>query len=393
MVSSVFACSLISSLSSFTFGMSLTSIGLVIGTINKNYVELGFTYEYNHYITLFSTIVFLGAFFSSYFNYFFDRFSKKNLLIFNNLFYFTGFFILWKFPRVYLGILARFIIGLGSGISCCSVPGYIFMISNDSNRGFYMSFNSIGIITGLIVGKCLSVFVKEDYFEAALMAIMGYLVLHSMALTLIKDVKPKQDKDDSGQRSILELFSNSKALKSVLLAVSFHVAQHACGVDYFSCFIDEIFEKNDYAGVKGIGCLTFSAIVSISSANYIDKLGRKPMIIISSSIILLSTGIMGTGIVNVPVALLYMLGFNVGLSSIPWFITNEMFPYEYFNAAQRLSVGINWMSAFIFALSLKPTHEYYGHPTYFFYSFSMTVFIIIVLVLFKETKGKSVGFQ
>lgn len=389
----VFTSSMIAAFSSFTFGLYLTSVGLFYPKLKSNYEALEFKTNFDIYFTIFATIVFLGAFFSSFYIYFFDSLSKRNLLIFNNLFYFVGGFLLLKFLNVYLGVFSRFVIGLGAGISCCSVPGYIFLISDNTNRGFYMSFNSIGIISGLIVGKIIDVNVPKDHWESAVACILFYIVVHSVALSFLDDVHPKQDKDNLGQRTIFELLGNSAAFKSIALAISFHIAQHACGIDYFSIFIEDLFNGKSHPGLKSILCLCFSALTNVCSARYIDKLGRKPIIILSSSIILLSTAIMGSGTVTLPLALLYMFGFNVGLSSIPWFISNEIFPYEYSNASQRLSVGINWLSAFFLSLFLKPAHDYYKNGTFFLYSFSMMVFIIIVLLFFKETKGRSIGFQ
>lgn len=389
---SVFFSSVVASMSSFTFGMLFTSIGLIIPVLEVDYKKQNLSYEFGTYVSLFATIVFLGAFVSSYFAYLLDRISKDKILLYNNMFYFVGCLILLKFPLVYAGLIARFLIGLGVGITCCTVPGYIFLISNDSNRGFYMSFNSIGIVTGLVFGKVLNVFVTNKHWEMGFFGIAIYLFLHSLLLlTLKKEKETGDDTQSTKQLTIMQLLNAPGSFKSIVVALAFHIAQHACGIDYFSVFTDELFDKNDeYAGYKSIGCLTFSAIVCMISAGFIDKLGRKQTIIFSSFILMISTAIMGMKYVNIYIALIYMFGFNVGLSSIPWFITNEVFPVEYHNAAQRMCVGINWLSAFILSVFLKPAHERYGDSFYFFYSFNMMAFILFVVLLFKETKGKSI---
>ncbi|EOB11571.1 glucose transporter type 3 [Nosema bombycis CQ1] len=130
---SVFFSSVVASMSSFTFGMLFTSIGLIIPVLEVDYKKQNLSYEFGTYVSLFATIVFLGAFVSSYFAYLLDRISKDKILLYNNMFYFVGCLILLKFPMVYTGLIARFLIGLGVGITCCTVPGYIFLISNDSN--------------------------------------------------------------------------------------------------------------------------------------------------------------------------------------------------------------------------------------------------------------------
>lgn len=394
MKQNVFASSLVAATSSFTFGLFLTSVGLYLPIVERECKNNDLESYKNVLISLFCNIVFLGAFFSSYFIYIFSGFSKRNLLIFNNLFYFIASFLLLQYTHLYLGIISRFIIGIGAGISCCTVPGYIFMISDESNRGFYMFFNSVGIVGGLIFGKVLHEFCGHTMYVKVFAAILFYLVVHTMALFMAPNVKPKQEDAEKKQGTVMDLIRDPASCRSVVLTIAFHVAQHACGIDYFSIFMDKIFSDDGNQGKKSNGCLSFSALVNIVSANYIDKLGRKPIILISSSIIMISTTLMGKGIINIYTTLLYVFGFNVGLSSIPWFISNEVFPYQYSDAGQRLSVGINWLSAFFLSFFLTPAHAQYGNPVFFLYSLSMMAFIVIVVLLFKETKGKKeIGFQ
>ncbi|KAK6090148.1 hypothetical protein P3W45_000874 [Vairimorpha bombi] len=386
-----FLFSVVAALSSFLFGLFLTSESVLYDNLESNYVTQNLNIHFKYYKSLFVSIIFLGAFFSSCFNYLGNMISRKYILIANNILYLLGALIICFFDNIYLLLFCRFIVGMAAGISCCNVPNYIFSTTDDKNRGFYMSFNSIGIVLGLVVGQSLGVYFGSERWFTVYIYIASFIFIHTMLLCLIRNSHSSITSNDT--ISIAKLIKDRRARKSIFLAISFHFAQHACGIDYFSIFSEEILKNQSNPGLQGTFSLVFSAIISIISCNFIDKVGRKIFIVLSTSVILVSTFLMGFNIINLPIILFYLFGFNIGMASIPWFITNEIFPVEYMSAAMRLAVGVNWFSAFILSFINTPLHEKIGHYMFFFYTFVMSIFLAIVITTFKETKNRPVGFQ
>ncbi|EEQ81815.1 hypothetical protein NCER_101601 [Vairimorpha ceranae BRL01] len=387
----LFYYSIIAALSSFLFGLFLTSESVLYPRLEDNFKLQNFYFGFGVYKSLFASIVFLGAFISSYFVFLVNDLDRKIVLIINNLTYLLGSGLTLFFEDIYILLMSRFIIGLGAGISCCIVPSYVFSITDDRNRGFYMSFHSIGIVLGLVIGKVFCITYTSAAWDSVYTFITLLVIIHTIGLFVIKKCPSSSGEFD--HTTIPQLLKNRRAIRSTFLAVCFHIAQHACGIDFFTIFIEEILSQQPDAEIQGAFTLAFSALVSVISCCFIDKVGRKIFMCISTAIVLISTLIMGFGQLKLFICYLYVFGYNIGLSSIPWFITNEIFTPEYCMPAMRLTVGVNWMSAFLLSFINMPLYTMIGSYIFLVNSLFMAVFLVIVVCLFKETKNRPAEFQ
>lgn len=389
--SKIFSYSVIAALSSFTFGLFQTTTTCLSDVLKKSYDSYNLKLDFIYFDSMFTFIVFLGAFTCSLFIYIVENVSRKNLLIYNNFIYLIGSFISIISKDCFILLGGRCLIGFAAGVTCYTVPSYIFGITHENQRGCFMSFHSIGIVLGLVVGKILDVVLSSTYYFWVYLFISFFIVIHTILLLLISNGNTLKLSHEHS--SIKELVKDTKARKSVFLALSFHVAQHASGIDHLSISLEEILYHFKNPGLLSIFSLAFSALVSIICCSFIDKLGRKIMIIVSTLIMAVSTFIMGFDYVNLITLFIYFFGFNIGMASIPWFITNEIFPAEYLNAALRLTIATNWISAFLISCIFKILHNHFDRFMFFVYSLFMVVFLIIIVGMFKETKNKPPQFQ
>lgn len=87
------------------------------------------------------------------------QFYRKISLLASGLIYLCGvlFFLRCRIvSSVELLLMARFIIGVASGLSTCTAPMYLAEISPPSLRGSFGTFFSVGLTTGIVIGQILS---------------------------------------------------------------------------------------------------------------------------------------------------------------------------------------------------------------------------------------------
>jgi SP family arabinose:H+ symporter-like MFS transporter len=104
-----------------------------------------------------------------------------------------------------------------------------------------------------------------------------------------------------------------------------------------------------------IGCINF--IFTIVAMFFVDKLGRKPLLLIGSTLMSLSLGILafsvnkGIGGYWVLVCILvYIAAFAVSLGPVTWVLISEIFPNKYRGIGMSISTMFLWASCFAIAL-------------------------------------------
>ncbi|ADM11307.1 glucose transporter type 3 [Encephalitozoon intestinalis ATCC 50506] len=387
---SVFYSALMSSASSLLFGMSLTVIGCMYPHVSKRWEETMNKTEVNNLWGITSSNIFLGCLISNVLVNAIRPNMKKALLL-NNIFHVTGYIIFLldqNFKSIFSG---RLIIGLGSGITCAIVPIYTSLVSSKESRGFLLSFHPLGICIGITIGNTLSSLNSDSTWRIPLFIALLLVALNFLSLLGIID---PSHQEASSEVSFPSLFKNPRARKSIFLAVLVHISQHLCGVDYITLFLKDLFPVDMYSPeVMTVAISSFSVLVTGLFARYVDFIGRKPLIIASSLISGTATAMLTFNIYPAFATLLFILGYNIGLGPIPWFITAEIFPPEYTNPACLLGVSLNWLSAYGVLAALYPFHLRYGRFVFSFYTFCTILFAGLMALFFTETKNKAPDFQ
>lgn len=378
------------SMSSVLFGISLTIMGCMQPYVSKMWREAMDQTEVDNLWGIISSNIFLGCLASNILVSII-RPNMKRALILNNALYamgYTTFFFSQSFGSMFSG---RLIIGLASGITCAIVPIYTSFISPIECRGLLLSFHPLGITSGITLGNTLSCLNSESTWRIPLIITLLLIGLSLIGLFGITD--PFYQEKPS-EISLYALIKNRKARRSVFLVMLVHVSQHLCGVDYITLFLRDLFPADMYSPeITAILISLASVIITAFSGRYVDRIGRKPLIIISSFVAGGATAMLTFGIYPTVAALLFVAGYNMGLCSIPWFITAEIFPPKYANAAGLLGVSLNWVSAYTTLAALYPLHVKYGRIVFSFYTICMALFAGLMAVFFKETKNKAPAFQ
>lgn len=104
-----------------------------------------------------------------------------------------------------------------------------------------------------------------------------------------------------------------------------------------------------------IGCINF--LFTIISMFLIDKIGRKPLLLIGSSFMAISLGILAV-IINKNIEgywiltciLVYIASFAISLGTVTWVLISETFPNKYRGLGMSISTMFLWVACFAVAL-------------------------------------------
>jgi SP family myo-inositol transporter-like MFS transporter 13 len=128
----------------------------------------------------------------------------------------------------------------------------------------------------------------------------------------------------------------------------------------------------------------------------IDRLGRRPTLFLSMTMVCLSLLLIGVGFaadapyLTVASMWFYLFAFGVGLSTMPYTMNSEIYPVEYRGICVSQATGVFWFSNFIVSITFLSLARALSNAGVFFLYFGIVVISEIwFYFLVPETKGLS----
>lgn len=364
-----------------------------------------------------------------------------------------------SFPFLLAG---RLIAGIGVGYSLMIAPVYVAELSPTLTRGFLTSlpevFINVGILLGYVSNYALSGLPETLNWRlmlglAALPAVAvaigvsampespRWLVMrgrreeakrvlvrtsetkHEAELRLAEIVRAasfsgaaasssSSKREWCGQGVWRELiFKPSRPLRRVLIAaIGVNFFMQASGNDAVVYYSPEVFRdagienRKQQVGVTVIMGLAKTSFVLVS-ALYLDKFGRRPLLLLGSIGMALSLAGLGLGskyleysnekpvwaIVLCVVAVCSAVSFfSIGLGPITWVYSSEIFPQRYRAQGSSLAISVNRLVSGVVSMTfLSVSREITFGGMFFALSGVMVVGTIFFYYFLPETKGKS----
>ncbi|KAJ0676871.1 putative major facilitator, sugar transporter, major facilitator superfamily [Helianthus annuus] len=214
-----------------------------------------------------------------------------------------------------------------------------------------------------------------------------------------------------GQGIWKELLTPSPALRRVLVAaIGINFFMQASGNDAVIYYTPEVFKaagirhRKQLVGVTIIMGLAKTSFVLVS-AFYLDKFGRRPLLLLGSIGMVISLAGLGLGskflehssdkptwaIALCVVAVCADVSFfSIGLGPITWVYTSEIFPMRLRAQGSGLAVSVNRLVSGVVSMTfLTITSKITFGGMFFVLSGVMTVATIFFYFFLPETKGKS----
>lgn len=374
----------------------------------------------------------LGSYFSGSIS---KKYGRKNTLMFSAVVFLIS-SLGCAFANAYpVFILVRILAGVSVGAASTLAPVYIAEISPANHRGKLLTLNLIAIILGQTTAF-FSNYALQNVGGAnnwrwmiGIMAVPSVIFL--IALFFVPEsprwlIEKKRDEEallilqrlntvSAAGHVMTEIKDSLKTSSSFKFGALFRgtlfkiliigcllaIFQQVTGINIIMYFAPSIFKAANFGqssalfqtAIIGIVYLVFSLLAFL----FIDKIGRKPLMIAGSagmaiSLILLALTFVTnhtTGYLVLFCIMGFIASFGFSLGPVVWVLIPEIFPNQYRSEGVALSVFVMWVANFLvtvtFPMLLKAIHGY----AFFIYAAMSVLCAIFSVTMLRETKGKT----
>jgi SP family arabinose:H+ symporter-like MFS transporter len=362
-----------------------------------------------------------------------DRFGRKATLLWIGVLYFVGAVGSALAQNVSVFILARFIGGLGIGISTVVAPMYISEIAPPKHRGRLAGMFQFNIVFGILiafVSNALLAGIGENAWRwmlgVAAFPSLLYAALciglpesprwllsrrgdREAGLEVLKRIEPEASVAELTAEADSIIASSSEQVSSghfwtmrlrkpILLAILIAFFNQMSGINAILYFAPRIFELTGLGAkaalLQSIGIGVTNLVFTFVGLWLIDRLGRRTLLYIGSFGYIASLGLVAWAFFSghlsiVPVCIFaFIAAHAIGQGAVIWVFISEIFPNRHRAEGQTLGSFTHW----IFAAALTtffPKMVSAFPPGYVFSFFAgmMVLQLIWVKTMVPETKG------
>jgi sugar porter (SP) family MFS transporter len=366
-----------------------------------------------------------------------DAWGRKKTLILAALIFGVGALVASFSPNVAVLVVARVLLGLAIGIASMIVPVYIAEIAPPRVRGALVSLQQFMITVGIMVSYLVSYafsgsgawrwMLGVGMIPAAIL-LVGMLPLPESprwllakdrrqdALGVLRRIRHEEHNPEAELAEIeavhkmqagvsyQDLFRPS-VRPALVVGVGIAFINQMVGVNAVIYYAPTILKDAGFSSsaailaTTGIGILNM--LVTLCALLLIDRVGRRPLLLIGISGVLLALivlgaayllpgGPSGAGVLLVAGLLVYIASFAASLGIAIWLLNSEVYPLEVRGKGAAAGAFTHWVLDFVIAstvLTLIATITPTG--MFWFYGLFAILGIIFVLRRVPETKGKT----
>ncbi|MFA5168350.1 MAG: sugar porter family MFS transporter [Candidatus Omnitrophota bacterium] len=380
--------------------------------------------------------VLLGAVFGAAFSgAMADKLGRRRSLIITAVLFSLGAIGSALAPNIPVLILCRFLIGLAIGVASYVAPLYISEISPANVRGSLVSLNqfmiTLGIVAAYLIDFALTSSPQEWRWMFGLGALPAVILLVGMIFLpesprwlvsrgQVEKAKQVLSRTGSGKNVDDEIRDISKSMEAkeggwgevfapwvrpaLIVGIALAFFQQATGINTIIYYAPTIFEFAGFGSHKvailaTVGVGTVNVLMTVVAIWLLDKLGRKPLLYIGMTGMVLSLGLIGVAFsmaslsgalkwICVISVVFYIASFAIGLGPIFWLMIAEIYPLRVRGRAMSLATVANWGFNMLVAATFLTLTETLGKAGTFWLFAGVSVFGIIFCYFFvPETKG------
>ncbi|XP_077324297.1 solute carrier family 2, facilitated glucose transporter member 6 [Lithobates pipiens] len=405
-------------------------------------------------ISWFGSVFALGTCFGGLSSMFLnDWLGRKLSIMFSALPAAIGFLLMGSAQHVSMLLLGRILTGLAGGLTSSSIPVYISEISHAGVRGALGACPQLMAVCGALVLYALSIVVPWRW-----LAIVGEIPVITMLILLcfmpdsprFLTAKGKTDRalkalewlrgpnteyreelkriEDSLMNTNTSLtckdLSERHYYKPILIAVSMRFLQQMSGINPILTYLEPIFNRTKVIlpGKYDAALVGLVRLLSVLVAAIVmDKAGRKILLFISGSLMMVAslamglyvhftvdakhnsttfnTTLIGPGphvepnyltVIPLICIMLYILGYAFGWGPITWLLMSEILPLKARGVASGLCVVVSWITGFVLTEAFLPVVSAFELETpFYFFTFICICCLIFTYFVVPETKGRT----
>jgi len=362
-----------------------------------------------------------------------DRFGRKTTLLWIGILYFVGAVGSALAPNVTVFIIARFLGGLGIGISTVVAPMYISEIAPPRYRGRLAGMFQFNIVLGILiafVSNALLAGIGENAwrwmlgvaaFPSLLYAVFCFGLPESprwllgkkgdreAGLRVLQRIEPEASEAEvaveadailaaSSQQASSGHFWTMRLRKPILLAILVAFFNQMSGINAILYFAPRIFELTGLGAkaalLQSIGIGVTNLVFTFVGLWLIDRLGRRTLLYIGSFGYIASLGLVAwaffTGHFSIVPACIFafIAAHAIGQGAVIWVLISEIFPNRHRAEGQTLGSFTHWIFAALLTTFFPAMVTQF--PTgyvFLFFTCMMVLQLIWVKTMVPETKG------
>lgn len=368
-----------------------------------------------------------------------DMFGRKKIIIATAVIFIIGSILCALAPNIYVLILSRILVGLAVGIVNFIVPLYLSEVAPKQMRGTLVSLYQWAITAGILFSYVINgAFASAVYnwrwmlfagVVPGLVLLVGMSFLGDTPRWLVsknrdeeaKKIYRKIEPNENADVAVAEIKETLKTeggsdkkirfkkwmIMPFVVGIGIMFAQICTGINTIIYYAPTIFKiagfdsnANAIYATAGIGLINF--LMTIIAIFFTDKLGRKPLLYVGLTGVMLSllglgcafhfASILGASLKWVAVGSLafYIICFAFSLGPVGWIIVSEVFPLKIRGLAMSLCTVANFAFNF-FVVGSFPIliNRVGGAYTFWMFAFVSLLCIIFVYFFVPETKGIS----
>ena len=347
-------------------------------------------------------------------------------------------------PSPAIFIVARFIGGLGIGVSTVAAPLYISEISPARQRGFLTALFQFNIVFGIIIAQ-VSNLALNNHGDNSWRYMLGVAAIPSFIYLLMCFGLPESPRwlltrkgDRAGglrvlglispQASAPELDAEANAIteaaradasqdaagffswrlrKPIMIAFLVAFFNQLSGINAVLYFAPRILKMTGHftehaALQQNIGLGVTNLIFTFVGLALIDRLGRKTLLILGSLGYITSLGLCAWSFFGQHFTYLtyflfaFIASHAVGQGTVIWVLISEIFPNRFRAAGTALGCGTHWVFAALVTtlfpiavarLGIDEQHSYNGGYIFAFFCGMMVLQLLWAIIQVPETKG------
>ncbi|XP_058455367.1 facilitated trehalose transporter Tret1-like [Malaya genurostris] len=366
------------------------------------------------------------------------RFGRKLAMLSSAVFFLLAYVLFLTAASVIQILVGRFLQGCGIGFAITITPLYVAEIATANRRGSLGSLVQTFITLGLLFDYAIGPYVSYTAFQWIHMILPIVFILaftqmpetpqffvskgnyaaaaRSLSYIRGEPMSELQHEFDSIQYSVEEsmrnrgsfrdLFRDHANLRALTICTGVVIFQQLSGINPVQFFTQTIFDKTG-TGLRGdISAIIlgiFQVVASIVTALIVDRVGRRPTLLISAlgmCCALFALGVYffldATGMENLeqisflPVVslVLFVVMFCTGFGPIAWVLLGEMFAPSIKSLASSIVSSICWLSSFFVLFYFTALGEAVGtHWLFWIFAICCAVGFVFTYVFVVETKG------
>ncbi|EEF30971.1 sugar transporter, putative [Ricinus communis] len=393
-----------------------------------------------------------------------DYIGRRYTIVISCIIFMLGSVLMGYGPNYGILLTGRCIAGIGVGFALMIAPVYSAEVSSPSSRGFLTSLPELGISIGILLGYISNVIFGKLSLKLGWRIMLGIAAIPSIGLAFgilqmpesprglilqgrlgeakkvllkvsnseeeaevrFRDikvaagidkncnddfVKPTQKTHGEGVWKELILRPTPAVRRILVAAIGIHFFEHAVGIEAVVLYSPRIFKKAGITGKEklllatvGVGLTKF---IFITIATFLlDRVGRRRLLLISTSGIVVFLTLLGTCLtvveyhtggkviwalsLSIVSTYIFVAFYNIGLSPVTWVYSSEILPLKLRAQGYSIGVAVNRLMNATISMSFISLYKAItiGGAFLLFAAVSF-IGLLFFYFLFPETKGRS----